>query len=441
MVTKHEEIIHYLETLPIGQKVSVRSIAHDLRVSEGTAYRAIKSAENNGIVATIQRVGTVRIEKERVKKIEELSFADILDLINGHVLGGSQGLNKTLNKFVIGAMTEDAMVPYIKPMSLVIIGNRDRAQQMALEHGAAVLITGGFKTSAANIRLADSAQLPLINTNYDTFTVASLINRELSNMTIKQDIITVHDIYRPITQLPVLRQTQRVSDYLHLRENTNQSRFPVVTDKGRLVGVVTFRDIQDFSSGTSLDKVMIKTLITVTPHTSLASATHLLLSNSIEMLPVVDNNFNLIGEVSRNDIQAYDRPHPHTRNWTLQAQAGESLHIRSQQQSLADNQFPNWHVRVTPQMASDAGSLAVGVLTELLTLATTRSLSRFQQKVSMVDQIELHYFRLVQIDHDLEIQLRVISENRRHSVLDVDVRSDYLAVAKAVITCQVIEEM
>lgn len=441
MATKHEEIIHYLETLPIGQKVSVRSIAHDLQVSEGTAYRAIKSAENNGIVATIERVGTVRIEKERAKKIEELSFADILDLINGHVLGGSQGLNKTLNKFVIGAMTEEAMVPYIKPMSLVIIGNRDRAQQIALEHGAAVLITGGFKTSAANIRLADSAQLPLINTNYDTFTVASLINRELSNMTIKQDIITVHDIYRPITQLPVLRQTQRVSDYLHLRENTNQSRFPVVTDKGRLVGVVTFRDMQDYSSGTSLDKVMIKTLITVTPHTSLASATHLLLSNSIEMLPVVDNNFNLIGEVSRNDIQAYDRPHPHTGNWTLQAQAGESLHVRPNQQSLADNQFPSWHVHVTPQMASDAGSLAVGVLTELLTLATTRSLRQFQQKVSMVDQIELHYFRLVQIDHDLEIQLRVISENRRRSVLDVDVRSDYLAVAKAVITCQVIEEM
>lgn len=113
MATKHEEIIHYLENLPIGRKVSVRALARNLKVSEGTAYRAIKSAELSGLVATIERVGTVRIEKDRPKKLDELSFADILDLIDGSVLGGGKGVDKTLKKFVIGAMTETAMIPYL----------------------------------------------------------------------------------------------------------------------------------------------------------------------------------------------------------------------------------------------------------------------------------------------------------------------------------------
>ena len=52
-MTKHEQILSYIESLAIGQKISVRKIAKDLNVSEGTAYRAIKDAGQLGLVATI----------------------------------------------------------------------------------------------------------------------------------------------------------------------------------------------------------------------------------------------------------------------------------------------------------------------------------------------------------------------------------------------------
>ena len=64
MATKHEQIIQYIETLPVGEKLSVRTIAKNLNMSEGTAYRAIKDAENIGLVSTIERVGTIRIERK-----------------------------------------------------------------------------------------------------------------------------------------------------------------------------------------------------------------------------------------------------------------------------------------------------------------------------------------------------------------------------------------
>ena len=54
MATKHDQILKHIEELPIGDRISVRSIAKSLSVSEGTAYRAIKDAENIGLVSTIQ---------------------------------------------------------------------------------------------------------------------------------------------------------------------------------------------------------------------------------------------------------------------------------------------------------------------------------------------------------------------------------------------------
>ena len=63
MATKHEQIIQYIETMPVGEKLSVRTIAKNLNMSEGTAYRAIQDAENIGLVSTIVRVGTIRLER------------------------------------------------------------------------------------------------------------------------------------------------------------------------------------------------------------------------------------------------------------------------------------------------------------------------------------------------------------------------------------------
>lgn len=67
MATKHEQILQYINELPVGEKISVRQIAKALNVSEGTAYRAIKDAEIKGYVSTIERVGTIRIEQKKKK--------------------------------------------------------------------------------------------------------------------------------------------------------------------------------------------------------------------------------------------------------------------------------------------------------------------------------------------------------------------------------------
>ena len=74
--------------------------------------RAIKEAENKGYVSTIERVGTIRIEKKKKENIEKLTFAEVVNIVDGQVLGGRKGLAQNLNKFVIGAMKLDAMMRY-----------------------------------------------------------------------------------------------------------------------------------------------------------------------------------------------------------------------------------------------------------------------------------------------------------------------------------------
>ena len=258
MATKHDLILEYIESLPVGNRISVRSIAKELNVSEGTAYRAIKDAENIGLVSTIQRVGTIRIERKLKKHIERLTFGEVVRIIEGDVLGGAAGLDKDLNKFVIGAMTKHAMERYITPGSLMIVGNRTDVQKLALEDGAAVLITGGFETTPEISQLADELAMPILRTTYDTFTVATMINRALSDQLIKKDIMLVSDIYMPAEKTYHLLPMETVADFQRLSEETQHSRFPVVNRHQRLMGIVTAKDILGKSENQLIERVMIK---------------------------------------------------------------------------------------------------------------------------------------------------------------------------------------
>lgn len=212
-------------------------------VSEGTAYRAVKEAESIGIVVTKERIGTVRVEKKPRNMSEQLTFGEVVDILGGHVLGGSRGLMKTLNKYVIGAMKLDAMARYIDAGSLLIVGNREDAHRLALQHGAGVLITGGFGTSREVKLLADALDLPIISSKYDTFTVGSMINRALFDRLIKKKIMIVEDIVTAKDKMIVLRPSSTVGDFQRLRDETSHTRFPVVDEWYRVIGMITYKDV------------------------------------------------------------------------------------------------------------------------------------------------------------------------------------------------------
>lgn len=441
MATKHDLIIAHIESLPVGERISVRGIAKELDVSEGTAYRAIKDAENSGIVSTIQRVGTIRIERKLKKHIEKLTFAEVSKIVEGEVLGGSAGLEKDLNKFVIGAMEEKAMERYITPGSLMIVGNRTNVQKLALKEGAAVLITGGFETTPEIEAIADEQALPIISTTYDTFTVATMINRALSDQLIKKDILLVGDIYMPLDKTQYLETTDLVKDYKALSELTTHTRFPVVNKNRRVVGIVTAKDVLEKSDQQVIERIMTKEPRMAKKTMSVASVSHQMIWEGLEVMPVVTDDLSLLGIVTRQDImkamQLVQRQ-PQVSDTISDQIAGQ---IQMVEYDFEGNKLeePEFHFIVTPQMVNELGTISFGVLSEIIASAAKRSLLINQRRNTWIEQVNLHYFRLIQLESEVVLRPKILEFGRRSAKLDIEIFIENSLVGKAIVVCQVME--
>jgi predicted transcriptional regulator len=433
MPSKHDQILQHIEELPVGHRISVRRIARQLTVSEGTAYRAIKEAEGQGLVTTIERVGTVRIERKRRQDIDRLTYAEVLNIVDGSLLGGRSGLHKTLHKFVIGAMEIDAMLKYVDPGSLVIVGNRAALQRTALEHGAAVLVTGGFGASAEIVSLADAKELPVVSSAYDTFTVATMINRAIYDRMIKKEILLVADI---MSQEPpvALSGRQTVADYLRIAQASGHSRFPVLQDDGRVVGVVAAKDVYGHGADVTLSRLMSRALVSVAPRTSVAAAAHMMVWEGLELLPVIDAR-RLVGVISRQDVikaLQYDQRQPQI------AQTVEDI-VRSGFGEVADARGVTLTGVVTPQMTTTHGGLSSGAFMTLVAEAGMLALRRLRDANMLLENAAVYFLKPVQLEDVIEVTARVLDAGRKVGKVDVEMRHTGVLAGKAMLTIQLLE--
>ncbi|TMW71715.1 DRTGG domain-containing protein [Alteribacter natronophilus] len=435
-MTKHEQILQHILSLDVGSKISVRQIAKSLQVSEGTAYRAIKDAENQGIVSTIERVGTIRIEKKQKENIEKLTFAEVINIVDGQVLGGRNGLYKTLSKFVIGAMKAEAMMRYVEPENLLIVGNREQVHRMALESGAAVLITGGFETNDEVKALADELELPIMSTSYDTFTVAAMINRAIYDQLIKKEILLVEDILIPFDQTYMMTDAHTVEKWHELNKRTGHSRYPVIQEEDRkLLGMVTAKDVMGVGQFIEIEKVMTRQPIAVTTQTSVASAAHRMVWEGIELLPVTDANRKLQGVISRQDVlkalQMIQR----------QPQVGETIEdlVTRHFEDISTSQEYVYRLDVTPQMTNHLGTVSYGVVTTVVTEAASRILRKYKKGDLVVENMTVFFIKPVQIDSEIRVYPKVLEAGRKSGKVDVELYHENQIVGKAMLMAQLID--
>jgi predicted transcriptional regulator len=437
-LTKHGQILEYIEGLDIGTKISVRKIAKDLGVSEGTAYRAIKEAGNLGLVSTKERTGTVRIEKSPRNNLYNLTFSDVVKIVEGRVLGGEQGLDKTLNKFVIGAMKQDAMMRYIDAGSLLIVGNRDQAHHCALEQGAGVLITGGFDTNHEVKALADQLQLPIISSAYDTYTVASMINRAMYDRLIKKKMMLVEDMAVIKSSVSMLKNNHTVEDWKQLLEQTGHSRFPVVDEWNRVVGMITSKDIVGAEDDQSLDKLMTRNPLTAQLQTSVASAAHMMVWEGIELLPVVDAHRKLLGVISRKDVLGAMQ---YIQNQPQIGETFEDLIWSEFTEDRDDKHTLFFKGTITPQMTSHIGTVSEGVMAILVMKAAFRAIRNAKKGDLVLENISTYFVRPVQLESEIEIRPKIIEVSRKFGKVDVEVYCHGSLVCKSMLTAQVINQV
>ncbi|MFP6598806.1 MAG: IMP dehydrogenase [Candidatus Hydrogenedentota bacterium] len=167
--------------------------------------------------------------------------------------------------------------------------------------------------------------IPLISAGMDTVTEARLaiaiaqeggIGVIHKNLSIEDQALEVDRVKKSqagiITHPFTLQAHQIVQDAEDLMARYHVSGVPITDDSGKLVGILTNRDLrflEDYS--VTIDTVMTKNnLATVAPGTSLEESKKLLHEHRIEKLPVVDSNGILQGLITIKDInKARDFPH------------------------------------------------------------------------------------------------------------------------------------
>jgi IMP dehydrogenase len=166
--------------------------------------------------------------------------------------------------------------------------------------------------------------IPILSAAMDTVTesdMAMAIAREggigviHKNLTIEKQAEQVDRVKRsesgmikdPITL--TIRDT--VQDALDLMAKYHISGIPIIDDNFRLIGIVTNRDLRfNPSPGDNIEKAMTKTKLYTAPEgTTLDEAERLLQIHRIEKLPVVDENNILKGLITFKDIQK-KKKHP-----------------------------------------------------------------------------------------------------------------------------------
>ena len=159
---------------------------------------------------------------------------------------------------------------------------------------------------------------PIITAAMDTVTeskMAIAIAREggigviHKNMTIEQQVDEVDKVKRSENGVIVnpfsLTADKTVADADALMGKYKISGVPIVEDNGKLVGILTNRDLRfitDFSI--KIGEVMTKEeLVTAPVDTTLEQAKEILMQHKIEKLPLVDNNGMLKGLITIKDIE------------------------------------------------------------------------------------------------------------------------------------------
>ena len=165
-----------------------------------------------------------------------------------------------------------------------------------------------------NVRL----NIPLLSAAMDTVTesrTAICMAREggmgiiHKNMTIAEQASEVDKVKKSESGMIVdpitMRPTQKIREALESMEKYRISGVPIINAKGKLVGILTNRDLRfetDFDIPIS-ERMTKRNLVTVPVGTTLEEAREHLKHTRVEKLLVVDNDRNLKGLITIKDIE------------------------------------------------------------------------------------------------------------------------------------------
>lgn len=202
------------------------------------------------------------------------------------------------------------------------------------------------------------------------------------------------------------------------------------------MGIIIAKDIIGASDQEKVSKYMTRHPHTVSAYTSIATASHLMVWEGIELLPVVDANKKLIGVVSRKDVLKA------MQTVQSQPQMGETMEDQiwsAFEQERDEEGRLYFRGPLTSSMINPLGYISEGILSHLITLAVSRTLRDQRKKDLMIDNTSVYYLAPIEIDSVVEIVPNIIELSRRFCKIEVELFVQQKRTVKAMVTARVLD--
>ena len=166
----------------ISEAISLKEAYTSMREQETVTLPVINADGELSGVITINDIAEsdMDVYDNRIVGNARTPVANILKTTGGKLLVGNPHAQITKGRVVIAAAKGDAMSEFIQEDDIVITANRETAQRCAIKkHAALLLVTGGEVIHPDILKYAESHEVIVISTSYDTYTAARLLNQSM----------------------------------------------------------------------------------------------------------------------------------------------------------------------------------------------------------------------------------------------------------------------
>ena len=211
---------------------SIRDTWERMRQEQAKTLPIVKDDELVGVVST----GDIAKSYMDVYDSEILSkartqYRNIIKTLDGTMITGNEHGYFMRGKVAIGASSPNLMEEFIEKDDLVILGDREEAQACAVNIDAScMVICKDAEVSPKLIQKAKEQSIVIIQTPYDTFTTARLINQSIP---VK--------FYMTSGPLTMFRMNDYVDDIKDIMGKKRFRDFPILDRHGRFKGFISRR--------------------------------------------------------------------------------------------------------------------------------------------------------------------------------------------------------
>lgn len=222
--------IHEMQGLK--PNASIRDTWERMRQEQAKTLPIVKDDELVGVVST----GDIAKSYMDVYDSEILSkartqYRNIVKTLDGTMITGNEHGYFMRGKVAIGASSPNLMEEFIEKDDLVILGDFEEAQACAVNIDAScMVICKDAEVSPKLIQKAKEQSIVIIQTPYDTFTTARLINQSIP---VK--------FYMTSGPLTMFRMNDYVDDIKDIMAKKRFRDFPILDRHGRFKGFISRR--------------------------------------------------------------------------------------------------------------------------------------------------------------------------------------------------------